>query len=273
MNSLQAIKFRINSLWTPSHNLLNFRCYATKKRFYRKTGILYSGGKYEVTLDQRKLKTPSGKPFQLESEPLALAVATEWDAQKDKIQQSTMHLTALCSTALDNPNKLNKLDMVQYMVDYLDTDTVLFQSTENDDLYKFQVQEWDPIISWFSKRFQADLQKVRGFETNTITTETKAVIHRHLMSYNFETIHGYIFGVDTIKSVILMLACVERIITPEKAVLLSRLEEEFQLSYWGRVEWAHELNQQDLQARLSAAVLFIHLNSSSTLTKKKSINS
>lgn len=107
---------------------------ATKKRFYRKTGILYSGGKYEVTLDQRKLKTPSGKPFQLESEPLALAVATEWDAQKDKIQQSTMHLTALCSTALDNPNKLNKLDMVQYMVDYLDTDTVLFQSTVSSSL-------------------------------------------------------------------------------------------------------------------------------------------
>lgn len=45
----------------------------------------------------------------------------------------------------------------------------------------------------------------------------------------------------------------------------------FQLSYWGRVEWAHELSQQDLQTRLSAAVLFIHFNSSSTLIKSKSV--
>lgn len=41
---------------------------------------------------------------------------------------------------------------------------------------------------------------------------------------------GYIFAVDTLKSVILTLACVERFITPEKAVLLSRLEEEFQVN-------------------------------------------
>jgi hypothetical protein len=36
--------------------------------------------------------------------------------------------TALCSTAIDNPNKLTKFDLVQHIVSYLDTDTVLFQS-------------------------------------------------------------------------------------------------------------------------------------------------
>lgn len=65
---------------------------AVRKRFYRKTGILYNDGKYEVTLDQRKLKTPNGNLFTVESEPLALAVAAEWDAQKERIQQSSMYL-------------------------------------------------------------------------------------------------------------------------------------------------------------------------------------
>lgn len=37
------------------------------------------------------------------------------------------------------------------------------------------------------------------------------------------------YAVDTIKSVILTLACAERFIGPEKAVLLSRLEEEYQV--------------------------------------------
>ncbi|GLV41590.1 lethal (2) k14505 [Carabus blaptoides fortunei] len=271
MCSITLIKTILSRIDTRVLKLSAIRTYATRKRFYRKTGILYSDGRYEITLDQRKLKTPSGKNFSVQSEPLALAVATEWDAQKDKIQQSNMHLTALCSTVIDNPNRLNKLDMVQYLVNYLDTDTVLFQSSENDDLYKFQVQEWDPVIRWFCDRFQVDLEKFRAFDVTSIAPETKAIVERHLLSYNFDAIHGYIFAVDTLKSVILTLACVERVITPEKAVLLSRLEEEFQLSYWGRVEWAHELCQQDLQTRLSAAILFIHFNASSTFTKSKSV--
>lgn len=45
-----------------------------------------------MTLDHRKLKTPGGKTFYVESEPLALAVAAEWDAQRETIAQSTMHL-------------------------------------------------------------------------------------------------------------------------------------------------------------------------------------
>ena len=37
--------------------------------------------------------------------------------------------TALCSTAIDNPNNLTKFDIVQHIISYLDTDTVLFQSS------------------------------------------------------------------------------------------------------------------------------------------------
>lgn len=40
---------------------------------------------------------------------------------------------------------------------------------------------------------------------------------------------GFIYGVDTLKSVILTLACVERFLTAETAVHLSRLEEEYQV--------------------------------------------
>lgn len=68
------------------------RTAAPVKRFYRKTGIISSNGRYEITLDQRKLKTPKGAPFYVESEPLAVAVATEWDAQKETIDRSSMHL-------------------------------------------------------------------------------------------------------------------------------------------------------------------------------------
>lgn len=65
------------------------------KRFYRRTDILSSGDKFEITLDQRKLKTPKGKIFEVNSKPLALAVAAEWDAQKEIIDRGSMHLVCI----------------------------------------------------------------------------------------------------------------------------------------------------------------------------------
>lgn len=82
---------------------------------------------------------------------------------------------------------------------------------------------------------------------------------------------GFVYGVDTLKSVVLTLASVEQYISVEKAVLLSRLEEEYQTGHWGRVEWAHDLNQYDLQAKLSAVVLFVYFNSQKQSVKLKNL--
>lgn len=92
---------------------------------------------------------------------------------------------------------------------------------------------------------------------------------KYFGSYNLASLHGFTYAIDTLKSLILACAVVKMHLSVEKAVLLSRLEEEYQLGHWGRVEWAHDLNQQELQARVSAAVLFIYCNSSSQLIKQK----
>ena len=45
--------------------------------------------------------------------------------------------TALCSTVIDNPNKLNKLDIANYIVNFLETDTLLFQSNGNENVRNY----------------------------------------------------------------------------------------------------------------------------------------
>ena len=49
---------------------------------------------FEVNIDQKKLKTPSGVVFRVPTESLALMVATEWDSQHDTINRSIMHLVS-----------------------------------------------------------------------------------------------------------------------------------------------------------------------------------
>ena len=95
------------------------------------------------------------------------------------------------------------------------------------------------------------------------------------------------FGVDATKSLILTLACIERVITVEEAVSnhcsninifspslqvrLARLELLFQTDHWGSVEWAHDIEEFDTTARLAAATLFVQLSSSQTSTRAKQI--
>ena len=131
---------------TPHFSLLIVKlcCSAnSRKRFYKKVGVVQSNGDFEVTLDNRKVKTPHGQVFRVQSEPLALAVANEWDAQNEKILLSSMHIViqfilifflsliflcqqaSLCNTALDNPNKFSKYDLINHVLTYLDTDTLL----------------------------------------------------------------------------------------------------------------------------------------------------
>ncbi|XP_014235605.1 ATP synthase mitochondrial F1 complex assembly factor 2 [Trichogramma pretiosum] len=247
---------------------------ATVKRFYKNTGILSNGDKFEITLDQRRLKTPMGKEFYVKSKPLALAIAHEWDSQKDIINRTNMHLTALSSTVLDNPNKLTKSDIAKYIVDFLETDALLFQASPNDsetdELYKLQQEKWDPVIQWFCDRYRVNIVKTRSIDAPNVPQSTKNELIKHLLSYNEEAVFGFMYGVDTVKSVILTLAASERVVSVEEAVALSRLEEEFQISHWGNVEWSHELSKFDLQSRMAAAILFIHLNSSFTHNQSKS---
>lgn len=245
---------------------------AAPKKFYKNASILLSDGKYEITLDQRKLKTPKGMPFTVESEPLALAISHEWNSQSVTVERSRMMLTALANTALDNPNHLKKLDIINYLLSYAETDTVLFHNEAETDLFKLQTEHWDPLIEWFNKRYDTKLAKTTDISPPVYPENAKMQIVNYLKSYNLETLHGIQFAVETIKSLILAFACIDRFISPDQAVLLSRLEEEYQLGHWGRVEWAHDLSQQDLQSRLAASVFYVHCNTFSHKVKAKMVN-
>ena len=102
--------------------------FSAKKRFYRNVDVISAGGQYEVTLDSKKLKTPNGATFCINSEPLALAVAHEWNSQKDQVVTSQMHLTGLCNVSIDNPTNTTKYALVDSVLNFLDTDTILFFS-------------------------------------------------------------------------------------------------------------------------------------------------
>ncbi|KAM4892184.1 ATP synthase mitochondrial F1 complex assembly factor 2 isoform 2-T2 [Sylvia borin] len=232
---------------------------AERKRFYQNVSISQGEGGFEINLDHRKLKTPQAKLFTVPSEALAIAVATEWDSQKDTIKFYTMHLTTLCNTALDNPTQRNKAQLIRAAVKFLETDTVCYRVEEPPALAELQKNEWDPVVSWAEKSILGP----------NIPASTKETFISHLASYNMWALQGIEFVITQLKSLILSMSLIDRHITVEKAVLLSRLEEEYQIRRWGSVEWAHDYDLCELRARTAAGTLFVHLCSESSTVKHK----
>ncbi|NXC18414.1 ATPF2 factor, partial [Corythaeola cristata] len=242
---------------------------AERKRFYQNVSISQGEGGFEINLDHRKLKTPQAKLFTVPSEALAIAVATEWDSQKDTIKFYTMHLTTLCNTALDNPTQRNKMQLIRAAVKFLETDTVCYRVEEPAALAELQKNEWDPIVAWAEKRYNVSIGSSTSILGPNIPASTKETFVSHLASYNMWALQGIEYVITQLKSLILSMGLIDRHITVEKAVLLSRLEEEYQIQRWGSVEWAHDYDLCELRARAAAGTLFVHLCSESSTVKHK----
>ncbi|CAB3376680.1 Hypothetical predicted protein [Cloeon dipterum] len=245
----------------------------SRKRFYRKTSVLDAGGGlWEVTLDQKRVRTPAGQVLRVDNESLALALCHEWDSQKDTINLSAMHLHGLVTTALDNPNKLTKMDLANSIIQYIETDTVLFHSEEPEDLKTLQAERWNPVLAWFNDVMNTSLRYTTSIEPPEVSVSDKQAVQRYLLSHSFLALHGLSYATDVLKSIVLGAAVARRHLTVPEAVLLSRLEEDFQCDHWGRVEWSHDISQEDAQARVAAASILIQLSMPSPIATQKSIN-
>ncbi|MCI4384219.1 hypothetical protein PGIGA_G00036140 [Pangasianodon gigas] len=243
---------------------------AERRKFYQDVSISQGeGGLFEINLDRRKLKTPGGKLFTVPNEALAIAVATEWDAQKDTLKFYTMHLTTLCNTALDNPTQRNKEQMISAALKFLETDTICYRVEDPPGLVELQKNEWDPVMDWIEKRYNVVIGSSSSIMGPQIPEETKETFRQHLSSYNLWSLTGLEYVISQLKSLILSFGLIDRHLTVEHAVLLSRLEEEYQIQRWGNVEWAHDYDMYELRSRTAAGALFVHLSSESSTVKKK----
>ncbi|KAL7538446.1 hypothetical protein ACHAWF_006093 [Thalassiosira exigua] len=101
---------------------------------------------HTVTLDGRALRTPLGLSLSLPSPLLALAVASEWDAQKKYLQPAQMPLMTLCCTAIDQVAS----DPAPHREDamrYLANDTSCYWADPGEDrvLHRRQSTAWEGL--------------------------------------------------------------------------------------------------------------------------------
>lgn len=125
------------------------------KRFYREAGAAEAeGGLFRVELDGRPVRTPGRNLVAVASEPLARALAEEWQAQGEFIDPMTMPMTRLVNSALDGV-AANMAEVGDEIVRYAGSDLLCYRTDTPAQLVALHAELWDPVLAWARARFGA----------------------------------------------------------------------------------------------------------------------
>jgi chaperone required for assembly of F1-ATPase len=227
------------------------------KRVYTRVEICRVAGSWGVTLDGRALRTPGKSALILPTEPLAAAIAAEWEAQRDDIRAATMPLFRLAATAIDRTAPRRDL-VVDEVANYAGTDLVCYRADHPPALAARQQAVWQPLVDWATTRYDAALAVTCGIvptRQSAAALRAFAAAVAALDDFRLTALHAL---TGACGSLVIALALLEGRLDAEAAFAASQLDESFQIEAWGEDAEAAQ-RRQALAADIAAAARFIAL--------------
>ena len=209
-----------------------------RKRFYKEAAIAPNGDQFEVMLDSRPVRTPARRPLAAPSRDLAQAIADEWQAQTEVIDPAHMPLTRLANSIIDGVAEAPG-PVREEIVKYLGSDLLFYRADGPEKLTELQAREWDPVVEWAAKTLGARFILVEGVvfaaqPEQAVVAAAKAIpteIWRLGAAHSVTTLTG---------SALLALALCHGAITVEQAWAAAHVDEDWQMTQWGRDSLAME---------------------------------
>jgi chaperone required for assembly of F1-ATPase len=133
-----------------------------KRRFYHQVSVADEPAQaFSVRLDDRRIHTPAGTYVTFPTRPLAVAVAAEWQAQRECIDPVGMPLTRLSNTIIDGVAKVCA-PVAAEVVKYIQSDLLYYRADRPSGLVDRQTKSWDPILAWARDAHGAHFMLAQG---------------------------------------------------------------------------------------------------------------
>jgi chaperone required for assembly of F1-ATPase len=132
-----------------------------RKRFYAKAGVVDAPDGFAVTLDDKPIRTPSGRTVVAPIRAIAEAVAAEWDAQQELIEPLTMPMTRFANSVVDAV--VDRVDAVKEdIAKYFQSDLLFYRAGHPDGLVEREAAVWDPPLFWAAEALGAHFILAEG---------------------------------------------------------------------------------------------------------------
>ncbi len=118
-----------------------------RKRFYAHAGVVETADGFAITLDDKPIRTPSGRQVVVPRREIADAIAAEWEAQQEFIDPLTMPLTRFANSVVDAV--VDRVDAVtEDMAKYFQSDLLFYRAGHPEALVAREAAHWDPLLFW-----------------------------------------------------------------------------------------------------------------------------
>jgi chaperone required for assembly of F1-ATPase len=206
------------------------------KRFWDTATVHPTEAGYEILLDGRPMRLPSGAKLAVRAPRLAMAIAGEWQsagsAKGGDMTFADTPLTRLAGTATERiaPDPAPIIDAIAR---YGETDLLCYRAEAPDKLVQRQHLLWAPWLDWAAVTLDAPLRVTTGIGYVKQHHDSIAALRRAAASHTPDALAALGIAVPALGSLVLGLALAAGEMDGETAFTLGALDELFQAEQWG----------------------------------------
>jgi chaperone required for assembly of F1-ATPase len=202
-----------------------------RKRFYVETGVVETPDGFAITLDDKPIRTPSGRQVVAPTREIAEAIAAEWDAQQDTIDPLTMPLTRVANSVVDAV--VDRVDAVtEDVAKFLQSDLLFYRAGQPDALVAREAEHWDPIVFWAADMLGAHFILVEGIvhvrQPDSAVAAARAALPKDPWSIAALHIVTTLTG-----SALLALALMRGVLDQDQVWTAAHVDEDWNMEKWG----------------------------------------
>lgn len=205
------------------------------KRFYKTVTVEPAGDDWRVLLDGRGIKTAGGRAQVVPTQPLAEALAAEWQGQGEEIDTARFRFRDLTDFAIDAV-ATNPAQVIGELLPYAETDTLCYRADPDEALYKRQIDVWEPLLAGVEARLSVQFARVSGILHKPQPAETLARLRQELEAQSDFALAALKMLSSLAASLTIALEAVRPGANAEALWKAAELETDWQVELWGE-DW------------------------------------
>jgi chaperone required for assembly of F1-ATPase len=209
-----------------------------RKRFYAKAGVGEAEGSFTVTLDNRPIRTPSGRIITIPSRAIAEAVAAEWEAQQETINPLTMPMTRFANSVVEAVVDRTAA-VTEDIARYFNSDLLFYRAGHPEALVAREAKHWDPVLFWAADELGAHFILAEGVVHVHQPDEAVAAARAALPADPWSIAATHVVTTLT-GSALLALALARGLLDAEAVWAAAHVDEDWNADQWGTDEEAAE---------------------------------
>jgi chaperone required for assembly of F1-ATPase len=191
---------------------------------------------YTILLDGKRMHLPGGTVLRVDAEPLACAIAEEWQsaggAKGGEMSFADAPLTRIAGTAQQRIAR-DPGSTIDALTRYAESDLLCYRAAAPEVLVHRQACEWQPWLDWAALTYDAPLRITTGIAYVRQPRDSIAKLRRAVAALDAPSLAALGVAVPALGSLVLGLALAEGRLDAATAHALGCLDELFQAEAWG----------------------------------------